>query len=168
MWYGFGFFQMVFLRFNSIYYFKKKKNHCLSLTEHSSTMLFIYSFRNMIWNWLSAATATPVTLVVSEKKPLFVLFVALINLYYYSDAYIPLTYFLSSIISLNNIYAEFFVIIEKEGSLSFSFNQEYFLEHEVIVTVILTIVLHYSSFCISNIWFKHYFLLPLQVLSIKF
>ena len=93
----FVFFKCCFCEFNSIYYFKNIK----SLIESYWPFIYIinhFLFKHLIQNWLSTVTETVVTPVVSDKEQqLFVLFVALINSYFYSDDYISLAYFLLSI-----------------------------------------------------------------------
>ena len=81
----------------------------MSLTDHFSTLFPIYFFKNVIQNWILAATATVVSTVVGNtRKSLCVLFVASIHSWNYGVTYIQLTYFiLSNIVLELNLFLWF-------------------------------------------------------------
>ena len=103
-------------------------SNCMSHTDYLCALFIIYFLKNLIQNQLSAATATVVTPVVSDKgRSSFVLFFAFIQWYDYVVVYFWLAYFILSIICLNTISTDFVTITENKVSLFSVFDERLFL-----------------------------------------
>ena len=96
----------------------------MSHNDHLYKLFIISFFKHPIYNQLSAATATGVAPVVSDKgQSLFVLYISFIHSYNYGVIYFLLAQFLSIICS-NAISTNFSNITENKVSLFFDFDQK--------------------------------------------
>ena len=99
-----------------------------------STLFIIYFFKHLIWNQLSTTTATAVAPVINDnRKSLFVLFLSLIQSYYYGVTYIRLTSFVSSMVFLKKISTGFLAIITNKVDLFFVFDKKLFLQFDCFI-----------------------------------
>ena len=134
--------------------------HCMSHTYYLSTLFLISFFKHLIWNWLSAATATVVAPVVSDKGQ-YLFFNYCIDTLIQLHCFIFLIkYFILSIVWLNTISTNFVSVASKKIGLFICSGENLFLHfdsfyyskiYEVVVWVILIIYIHYFSFPFSNV-----------------